>query len=186
MILLAFGVVFTAVQHLVAAIPPLRDRLKATVGERAYGPVFGLAAVAGILLIVIGWRSAGLVPVYDPPIWGRYANFVLTLIAFIFLGVFLFRGSLRQILRFPMALAAIFWAAGHLLANGDLAGIILFGGFLLYGVLHIVIGTLNGVRPSAYVRGGHDLLSILGGIALYGIMVQLHGAVIGVPVVQLG
>ena len=85
-----------------------------------------------------------------------------------------------------MALAAIFWAAGHLLANGDLAGIILFGGFLLYGVLHIVIGTLNGVRPSADVRGGHDLLSILGGIALYGIMAQLHGAVIGVPVVQLG
>ena len=110
---------------------------------------------------------------------------LLTLIAFIFLGIFLFRGSWRQTVRFPMAFAAIFWASGHLLANGDLASIILFGGFLAYAVLHMVIGTLNGVRPSPVVRDGHNLLSVLGGIALYGVMTQLHMALIGVPVFQL-
>ncbi len=84
-----------------------------------------------------------------------------------------------------MAIGAIFWSVGHLLANGDLASLILFGGFLVYAVVHIVLGTMNGVRPTPEVRGGHDLLSILAGIALYGVMAQLHGALIGVPVFAL-
>ena len=186
MILLAFGVLFTAMLHLVAAVPSLKARLKAAVGEKAYGPVFGIASLIGIVIIVLGWRASDFVFVYDPPEWGRHANFLLTLIAFICLGIFIFRGSLRQRLRFPMAIAAIFWAVGHLLANGDLASIILFGGFLAYAVAHIAIGTINGVRPSPEVRKGHDLVSILIGIALYGVMAQLHGALIGVPVFQIG
>lgn len=185
MILLAFGVLFTALLHLVAAIPAFKSRLKAAVGERAYGPVFGIASLIGIVIIVFGWRASDFVPVYDPPEWGRHANFLFTLVAFVCLGIFIFRGSLRQKLRFPMAFAAIFWATGHLLANGDLASIILFGGFLAYALAHLAIGIANGVRPSPEVRAGHDLLSVLMGIALYGVMVQLHGALIGVPVFRL-
>ena len=185
MILLAFGVLATSLMHLVAAIPPSKARLKAAVGERAYGPVFGIASLIGIAIIVMGWRMSSFVPVYDAPEWGRHANYLLTLIAFICLGIFIFRGSLRQKLRFPMAWASIFWAVGHLLANGDLASIILFGGFFAYALAHIAIGTANGVRPSPEVRGGHDLVSVLIGIALYGIMTQLHGALFGVHVFQL-
>jgi uncharacterized membrane protein len=186
MILLAFGVLFTALLHLVAAIPSLKSRLKAAVGERAYGPVFGIASLVGIVIIVFGWRASDFVPVYDPPEWGRHANFLFTLVAFVCLGIFIFRGSLRQKLRFPMAFAAILWATGHLLANGDLASLILFGGFLAYALAHLAIGIANGVRPSPEVRAGHDLLSVLIGIALYGVMAQLHGALIGVPVFQIG
>ena len=185
MILLAFGVFVTAALHLVAAVPSLKARVKALVGAKAYGPVFGIASLIGIAIIVLGWRASDFVFVYEPPEWGKHANFLLTLIAFICLGIFLFRGSLRQTLRFPMAFAVIFWAVGHLLANGDLASIILFGGFLVYAVLHIVIGTINGVRPSSEVRGGHNLVGILMGIALYGVMAQAHYALIGVPVLQL-
>lgn len=185
MYLLGFGVLFLAVQHLVAAVPSLKARLKGWVGDWAYGPVFGLASLVGIFLIVLGWRSADFVPVYDPPEWGRHANFGLTLIAFICLGIFLFRGSWRQKLRFPMAFAIIFWATGHLLANGDLRSIILFGGLLTYAVLHILIASANGVRPTPVVRAGHNLLAVLAGVALYAVMAQAHAALIGVPVVQL-
>jgi uncharacterized membrane protein len=166
-------------------VPSLKARVKSKVGDWAYGPVFGMASLVGVLIMVLGWRSAGFVPVYEPPEWGRHANFALTLIAFIFLGNFMFRGSWRQKIRFPMACAIIFWAAGHLLSNGDLRSVILFGGLLSYAVLHIIIGTANGVRPSPVVRSGHNLLAVLAGIALYGIAAQLHGALIGVPVVQL-
>ncbi len=185
MLVLALGVFLTSAMHLVAAVPALKARIKARVGERAYGPLFGLASIVGIAIIVIGWRASDFVFVYDPPEWGRYVNYGLTLLAFICLGIFLCRGSLRQKLRFPMAIAAILWATGHLFANGDLASIILFGGFLAYGVLHIVIGTINGVRPSPAVRSGHDLLSIFVGVALYCVMAQAHYAVIGVPVFAL-
>ncbi len=185
MYLLGFGVLVLSLQHLMAAAPPLKAWVKSRVGDWAYGPVFGVASLVGIIIIVLGWRSAGFAPVYDPPEWGRHANFGLTLIGFIFLGIFLFRGSLRQKLRFPMAFAIIFWAVGHLLSNGDLRSVILFGGLLTYAVLHIIIGTANGVRPSSEVRSGHNLLAVLAGIALYGLAAQLHGALIGVPVVQL-
>jgi uncharacterized membrane protein len=186
MILLAFGVLATSLMHLVSAVPPLKARLKQRTGERAYGLLFGIASLIGIAVIVLGWRQSGFVPVYDPPAWGVIANFVLTLAGFVCLGIFIFRGSLRQRLRFPMAYGVIFWAAGHLLANGDLRSLILFGGFLAYAVAHLAIGTMNGIRPSPEVRAGHDLLSVLIGIALYGVMTQLHGALIGVPVFQLG
>lgn len=185
MILLGFGVLLTALMHLVAAVPSMKSRLKGLVGEKAYGPVFGIASLIGIAIIVLGWRASGFVPVYDPPEWGRHANYLLTLVGFVCLGIFIFRGRLRQKLRFPMALAVIFWAVGHLLANGDLASLILFGGFLAYALAHIAIGTANGVKPSPEVRGGHDLVSILIGIALYGVVVQLHGALFGVHVFQL-
>jgi hypothetical protein len=100
-------------------------------------------------------------------------------------GVFLLRGSWRQRLRFPMGLAVIFWAAGHLFANGDRRSLILFGGLLAYAVAHIAIGLAQGVRPSPDVRQGHDLLSLLTGAALYGVMTQLHPVLIGVPVLVL-
>lgn len=185
MILLAFGVFAMAALHLVAAVPALKLRLKAAVGERAYGPVFGIASLVGITIIILGWRMSDFVFVYDPPEWGRHANYLLTLIAFICAGIFMFRGSLRQRLRFPMGIAVIFWATGHLLANGDLASLILFGGLLAYAIAHMVIGSANGVRPSPEVRNGHDLLSIVMGVALYAVMAQLHGALIGVPVFSL-
>jgi uncharacterized membrane protein len=185
MSLLVLGVVLLAGLHLIAAVPSQKQRLRQAVGAAAYGPVFGGASVVALAIIVLGWRMAPFVPVYDPPSWGWIANFALTLVAFICLGIFLFRGRLRQTLRFPMGIAAIFWATGHLFANGDLASLILFGGMLVYAAAHIAIGMANGVRPTPEVRQGHDLLSILAGIALYGVMAQIHGAVIGVPVFSI-
>ena len=185
MILLALGVLLMSALHLVPAVPALKARVQVTVGERAYGPAFGLAALAALVIVILGWRLSAFVPVYVPPSWGAHANFLLTFIGFLSLGIFLFRGKLRQVLRFPMGLAVIFWAAGHLLANGDLASLILFGGFLLYAILHIVLAAGQGIRPSSETRQGHDLLSLLAGTALYGVMTQLHPVLIGVPILTL-
>ena len=185
MMVLALGVVVFAALHLVPAIPPLKQRLKAAIGDGVYGPVYGIASIVALGLIVVGWRRSDFVAVYDPPSWGAHANFLFTLVAFICLGVFLFRGSLRQKLRFPMGVAVMFWAVGHLLANGDQRSLILFGGLLAYAVGHVLVGLVNGVRPSPEVRGGHNLLSILAGVALYGVMTQLHPVLIGVPVLTL-
>ena len=185
MILLAIGVLFVALQHLAVAFPGARQRLEDQVGARAFGPVFGLTSLIGVAVIVLGWNLSGFVAVYDPPAWGRHANFAFMLVAFLCFGIFLFRGSLRQRLRFPMAYAAMFWASGHLLANGDLRSLILFGGLLAYAAAHLAIGIANGVRPSPEVRVGHDLISLLAGLALYGVMTQLHPILIGVPVFDI-
>lgn len=185
MTLLAIGVVLFTLLHLGAVIPAWKARLKLATGERLYGPLFGIASLACLGLIVAGWRLADFVPVYDPPSWGWYANYGLTLLAFLSLGIFLFRGAWRQSLRFPMAYAVMLWGAGHLLANGDMASLLLFGGFAASGAIMLALGFANGVRPSPEVRAGHDGLSLLAGLALYGLMTQLHAAVIGVPIFHL-
>jgi uncharacterized membrane protein len=182
MMILAAGVLLFVLLHGVAAVPRYKSHIKSLMCERWYGPVFGLTSVLAIAVIVLGWRSSSFVAVYDPPAWGWYVNYVLTFIGFLCVGIFLFRGSLRQHLRFPMGIATVFWAAGHLFANGDLASLILFGGLLLGNVAHMAVAMSNGIRPSPEVRIGHDGLSFIFGAALYGIMTQLHPAVIGVPI----
>jgi len=182
--LLALGVLAFSAVHLVPAVPTLKARLAARVGP-AYGPSFGLLSLVTLLLIIFGWRMSAFVPVYEPPAGGRYLTFGLVLLGFMGLGIFIFRGRLRQWIRFPLALGTIAWAAGHLFANGDLASLILFGGLMAYAVAHLLLGLAAGVRPTLDVRPGHDLLSILAGLALFGVMTQLHQSLIGVPVVTL-
>ncbi len=182
MIILVSGVLLFALLHGVAAVPRYKSWVKSRMGERWYGPVFGLASVVAIAVIVLGWRNSDFVAVYEPRLWGWYVNYVLSFIGFLCLGVFLFRGSFRQRLRFPMGIATVFWAVGHLFANGDLASLILFGGLLLGSVALMALAVANGIRPAPEVRIGHNGLSLIFGAALYGIMTQLHPAVIGVPI----
>lgn len=182
--LLAIGVLGFSAVHLVPAMPAAKARLTGRLGA-AYGPAFGVLSLVTLALIVAGWRMSPFVPVYEPPEGGRYVTFALVPLAFVCFGIFIFRGRLRLRLRFPLALATIFWATGHLFANGDLASLILFGGLLAYAVAHLLLGLAAGLRPAAEVRSGHDFLSILIGLALFGMMTQLHQAIIGVPVVSL-
>lgn len=182
-LILAFGLF--AVLHLTTALPNLKLAFKARFGEKSFGPSFGITSLLSLVLIVLAWRNSESLAVYEPPAWGRIANHVLTLIGFLFLGIFLFRGSFRNAVRYPMGIAVLFWAAGHLLANGDQASIILFGGMAIYAVVHILLLARNGEIANQEVRQGHNLLSLLSGLALYALMAQLHGVLIGVAVFQL-
>ena len=185
MITLAAGVLVFVLLNGLAAVPRYKSYVKSLTGARWYGPAFGLASLFAIAVIVLGWRSSGFVAVYEPPLWGWYVNYVLTFIGFLCLGIFLFRGSYRQRLRFPMGIATVFWAIGHLFANGDVASLILFGGLLLGSVALMAVALSSGIRPTPEVRIGHDGLSLIFGAALYGIMTQLHSALIGVPIFAL-
>lgn len=185
MIFLTLGVVLFLLLHSLSAIPRLKAMLKLRYGRKAYGTAFGIAFLLALAVLVFGWRSSEPVAVYSPAAWGWYASLILNFVGFLSLGIFLFRGNFRQVLRFPFDVAMIFWAAGHLFANGDLASVVLFGGLLLGSIVHIFVAISNGVRPSPEVRAGHDGLSLIFGAALYGIMTQLHPALIGVPIFVL-
>ncbi len=181
---LAFAVALFAGLHLIAAVPPLKAALQGRLGK-AYGPVFGISSLISLVLVVLAWQSADRPAVYDPPGWGFRAALALNFLASLFVGIFVFRGRLRQISRFPLALAVMLWATAHLLANGDGAAVILFGGFLLYGVAHLLLGLVNGVRPSPEVRQGHDAISLLTGVALYGVLIQLHAHLFGIALFSI-
>jgi uncharacterized membrane protein len=144
-----------------------------------------MALLAVAALAFLAWRASPAIPLYDPPLWSRIAGFVSVFLAFISFGIFLFRGRLRQLVRWPWPLAVTLLALGHLLVLGDLAGMVLFSGLFGYGVALMLLSWQRDIRPSPDWRAGHDLLSVLAGVALYGVTTQLHGILAGVPVMAL-
>lgn len=182
--LLFFAVALFAVIHLIPAFPSLKARLKDRLGK-AYGILFAVGSIVSLVLIVLGCQMADRGQVYDPPAWGFRANLALSFVAFLLIGVFLFRGKARQFLRLPLAMAVVLWATGHLLANGDQASVILFGGLLAYGATHLAAGFAQGFRPSPEVRQGHDVIALFVGVALYGVAIQMHQHLIGVALFSI-
>jgi uncharacterized membrane protein len=170
--------------QMVPAMPNLKASAVKALGK-SYGPLFGVAMLLATGLVLWSFRNAPRSQVYDPPGWGIHANYGLSLIAFICFGIFAFRGRLRNALRYPLLLAVIFWAAGHLLANGDSATITFVLGLTLSAWLVTYAKLRNGTSVPSEVRRGHDLLGPLFGVAAYAVMVQLHHAIIGVPVFEL-
>ncbi len=175
--------VFAAV-HVIPAVPVAKAAVQAVLGK-AYGAVYGMASLVLLVLCVWAFRQAEPGHFYDPPSWGRHANFLFTLVAFLFIGIFLARGSWRNAVRYPMAIAVAFWALGHLLANGEARSVTFIAGLALAALLHAVLASALPERSASDERGGHNLLSVLFGLALYGLMAQLHGALIGIPVIDL-
>lgn len=184
MIYLIIAVALFSIVHFIPALPGIKSHLKDRLGT-AYGPLFGVAATVTLAAIIVAWSFKTFEPVYEPVKYGRYINMALSFVAFLFLGIFVFRGKLRQFFRFPFAIAVVFWATGHLIANGDQASIILFGGLLIYAVIFIVLSLTNKTFPSLIIRDGHDTLSLVVGTSVFIGMVQMHEIIIGVPVIRI-
>ena len=183
MIFLAISVTVFVAVHLIPALPDLKARLKRVLGS-AYGAFFGTAATITFFSMIYGWSVSGFEPVYEPPPWGHHLNLVMGFFALMVLSVFFFKGRLHKKLRFPFAVADIIWASGHLMANGDKASIILFGGLLLYGVFYIWLARKNNIYPQFEVKKHHDEISLVVGVLAYVSMLFLHPILIGVEIVH--
>lgn len=128
MTLLVLGLILWTVPHLLKrAAPGARAGLDGAVGA---GPARGVIAgtiLLGVVLIVTGFRGAPFVPVYEPPSWGIHLNNLAMVAAVALLGMGHSRGRARSWLRHPMLTGVLVWALAHLIVNGDLASVILFG-----------------------------------------------------------
>jgi uncharacterized membrane protein len=178
-LLLAFGFA-----HLIPAFPGVKQALVARLGK-AYGPLYGIATLVLLVATLWAFRQAPAIAVYTPPDWGYYANFALSLVGFIFIGIYLFRGSWRNSIKYAMAYGLGFWALGHLFANGDARTLMFFIGLAAFGFLHVWLKARQGAYVPSEERQGHNMLSVMAGVVLYGIAAQLHYVIAGVHVVAL-
>jgi uncharacterized membrane protein len=184
MLTLATTIVLFVLVQLLAAARGSRRRL-----ERLFGPVFtALHVLVTIFLgvsILAAFRYAPVVGLYEPGVIGRVAAFMAIAVASLLAGTSFFRGSLRLKLRFPLILALGLFSAGHLLGDGSLASLMLFGAMLVLAIALIALNIHAARRPEPELRPGHDLLSLLSGLALFAAMAQLHPVITGVPVLTL-
>lgn len=106
-------------------------------GEKEYKLLYSLLSIAGFVLIVWGYGLARQNPVvlWTPPVGMRHVAALLMLLAFILLvATYVPRNAIKATLHHPMLLSVKVWAVAHLLANGTLAGVVLFGAFLVWAV----------------------------------------------------
>ncbi len=118
-----------------------RTQMRARLGENGYKGLYSLLSLAGFVLLIYGYGAARLEPtvLWASPTWTRHLAALLTLPAFVLLVAAYVPGNLfKSRLHHPMILGVKTWALAHLLANNTLADLLLFGGFLAWGVLAFI------------------------------------------------
>lgn len=174
---LIIGIALWALAHLLRRIlPGLRSALAETLPSGADRGVIALALLVSLVLMVLGYRRADFVPVYDPLPGAGHLNNLLMYVAIVLFGMGSSKGSMRAWLRHPMLWGVIVWGGAHLLVNGDLASVVLFGSMIVWaGVEMVAINASEGPwqrrEPGPFARN-----FILLGIAavLYALIASVH------------
>lgn len=146
MALLVAGLLVFFTVHFLPSMTSLRSQLIGRYGEGIYKLGFSLMAAVGLLLIIVGVSEAPYVPVYDPPAFGRLLAVPLVFVALYLIIARRAGCRVRKLTAHPMLVGVSIWATAHLLANGDLMSILLFGSFLSYSVIDIVLANRRGAK----------------------------------------
>jgi len=187
MLMLSAGVILFFLPHSVSIVAPhWRDRMLLHMGEGPWKGTHALLIATGLALLVLGFDGASRVPVvlYAAPSWLRYVTLLLMLPVFPLLLATYLPGRLERAVRHPTLTAVTCWAAAHLLADGTLPGVVLFGSFLLWASIDRL--SLRQRAPRAIRRAPatrfNDLLAVSLGLALYAaFLCGLHAWLFGVP-----
>lgn len=188
MTLLILGlVIFLGLHSVRVFAEDWRTGMRARLGENAWKGIYSVASVVGFALIVWGYGAARLQPVvlWLPPVWTRHLAAPLTLVAFVLLvAAYVPGNAVKAKLHHPMILGVKAWALAHLLANGKLAAVLLFGGFLVWSVLcYRAARQRDRVNHTSYPAGRllPTLLTVALGLAAWaGFAWWAHAAWIGV------
>ncbi len=164
-----------------------RDGMRSRLGEGAWKGVYTLISLAGFGLIVWGYGLARQDPMvlWVPPVAMRHLASLLTLAAFVLLAAaYVPRNAFKAKLHHPMVLAVKVWALAHLLSNGNLADVLLFGSFLLWAVLSFRAARqrdrAQNTRYTAGTLAGTAATVVVGGVAWAAFAFWAHLLLIGV------
>jgi len=192
MTLLIIGLlIFLGIHSISIVAEPTRDHLHARVGEGGWKGLYSLLSLVGLVLLVYGYGDARMQPqlIYLPPPWLRHVALLLLLPVFVLLLATYFPGRIKAVVKHPTFTAIKLWALAHLLANGMLADLLLFGGFLLWAVAGRIsmkrreARPLPGLAPSVL----NDVIAVAVGFGLYVVFVLWgHAWLIGVAPVAMG
>lgn len=184
MYILISGLIIFFGMHLVPGFVGIRSKLISRLGETTYQGLFAVISLVGFILIIYGKSDANFQPVYEPPVWTVHAAAVLMVIAFVFLASVYMKTNIKRFTAHPMLWGVTFWSCAHLLANGDLASILLFSCFGIYSLYDMYSANKRGAtRQTIQYPLRKDVVTI--GVALvgYSILMYFHRYLFGLPAV---
>jgi uncharacterized membrane protein len=189
LLVMILGLVLFFAPHIFTTKRKARAQVIERLGEGTYKILYALVSLAGLALIVWGfghYRATGWIDVWYPPKPLKHITVALMLPAVILVVASYLRGRIYATLKHPMLAGVKLWAAGHLLANGDLGSIILFGSFLgwaVYDRISLKYRSDGGGPPIPVGGVSNDLIAIgVGLVAYLALAFAFHPVVIGVPV----
>jgi uncharacterized membrane protein len=189
--LLLLGILLFIGAHSISIVSEAtRDRLVKRLGEGPWKGLYSLVALAGMVAICWGYSLARQDPtiLYSPPTGLRHAALLLMLPVFpIFASTYL-PGRIQSAVHHPTLVATLLWGAAHLLANGTLADVVLFGSFAGWAFFDMRSMRHRTPRaiPKAPPSKANDAIAVVAGLAIYAAIVfWLHAFVIGVPIVAI-
>lgn len=190
LVILIAGLVLFLGVHVLTTLRDKRAALIARLGESGYKILYALISFAGIGLIAWGfsiYRATGWINVWYPPVAMRHIALALMLPAVILVVASYIRGRIYTTVKHPMLAGVKLWALLHLLANGDLGSIILFGSVLAWAVydrISLKRRADPGAPPIPVGGPGNDLIAVAVGVVVYAALAfAFHPLVIGVPVI---
>lgn len=191
MLPMIIGLVAFFTIHLIPANPELRKSLVGRFGDGTYKLAFSVASVLALILIIAGYHKLQMMPgknpvLWDPPAGLRHVALALMLPAFILLAAAYIPSRIRTMAKHPMLAAVKLWALSHLLANGDMGSVVLFGSFLIWAIYdRISVKKREALGPLGRKEGtlAGDAAAIAIGAGLYLFMLHVgHQWLIGVPI----
>jgi uncharacterized membrane protein len=186
---LILGLVLFIGAHVFVTMRTQREALIRTIGPGAYKGLFAVVAIAGIVLIGWGYgtyRATDWIPIWNPPSWTRHVTVLLMWPASIAFVATYIPGDIKRVLKHPTLVAVKLWAVAHLISNGDLGSIILFGSLLVWAVYDRITlkHRTDPGGPKIPVGGRrNDIIAIVVGTIVYlALGLLFHPLVIGVAV----
>ena len=160
----------------------LRDRVIASLpSQAAYMGTFSIVALVALAMIIYGKSQAEFSMVWEPRFEWRNVSHILMLPAFILVVAGnVPKSYLRMHLRNPMMIGTCLWGIAHLWANGDLASMLLFGGFTAWAAVKAISLTMSQPAPPNPGTVLWDVLAVIVGLVLYGTVAVFHGQLFGV------
>jgi uncharacterized membrane protein len=189
LLVLVLGLIVFLGPHVFVTMRDARAEMVKRFGEWPYKGLFAVVSIAGLYLMGKGfgmYREAGVIAIWSPPGWTRHITETLMLPAAILVAAAYLPGEIKLRLKHPMLVGVKTWAVAHLLANGDLGGIILFGSVLAWAVYDRI--TLKrradpGGPPIPVGGWRNDAAAVIVGLILYlALGLVFHPLVVGLPV----
>ena len=180
-------ILFFAVHSISIVNAGWRDAIAERLGTRTWRLIYSLASLAGLILLSKGYGILRGDPVilYSPPAWLLHVNFLLMLFVFPLFLASILPGRIKAAVKHPAFASVKVWAFAHLLTNGALADVLLFGCFLAWAVIGRISMKHRRQRPTPGFPESpvNDLLAVVGGLLLYLLFIMmLHDWLIGVKV----
>jgi uncharacterized membrane protein len=184
-VLIAGLIIFFASHSISIINDAWRHKVASRIGEGPWKSAYSIMSIIGVVLIIWGYGIARQTPeiLYQTPYWVRHVTVVLMLPVFPLLLAAYLPGRIKTAIKHPMLAAVKLWAVAHLLVNGTVADVLLFGSFLVWAIIDRISLNYRAPLPTPSAAPGkhNDIIAVVGGLVLYVIFLfGLHNWLFGV------